>query len=110
MMEQSERNAATDGVAAAGPEMKRRRFMAGAAAGVLAGWLPAFRVSPASAQATCAPPPNFPTSIPIYQQAFQNWSGEIQISSLWTCAPQNPSDVLTVVNWAYSNGYQARPR
>jgi len=84
--------------------------MTGAAAGVVAGWLPAFRVSPASAQATCAPPPNFPASIPIYQQAYQNWSGDIQISSLWTCAPRSPSDVLTVVNWAYSNGYQARPR
>ena len=91
-------------------EMGRRRFMAGAAAGVLAGWLPAFRVSPASAQATCAVPPNFPASIPIYQQAYQNWSGEIQISALWTCAPTSTADVLTVVNWAYANGYQARPR
>jgi FAD/FMN-containing dehydrogenase len=103
-----DRACAGDRVAAA--QMGRRQFVAGAAAGVIASWLPAFRVSPASAQATCAPPPNFPSSIPIYQQAYQNWSGEIQISSLWTCAPQNPSDVLTVVNWAYSNGYQARPR
>ena len=91
-------------------EMGRRHFMMGAAAGVLAGWLPAFRVSPASAQATCAPPPNFPDGIAVYQQAYQNWSGEIQISALWTCAPQNTSDVLTIVNWAHQNGYKARPR
>jgi hypothetical protein len=69
---------AGDRVAAA--QMGRRQFVAGAAASVV--WLPAFRVSPVSAQATCAPPPNFPTSIPIYQQAYQNWSGDIQISSL----------------------------
>jgi FAD/FMN-containing dehydrogenase len=110
MMEQSERDAATDGAAAAGPEMERRRFMAGAAAGVLASWLPVLRVSPASAQATCAAPPNFPGTIAIYQQGYQNWSGEIQISSVWTCAPQTPDEVLTVVNWAYNNGYKARPR
>jgi len=90
--------------------MGRREFMAGAAVGALAGWLPAFRVSPASAQATCAAPPNFPAGIPLYQQAYQNWSGEIQISALWTCAPQNVSDVLTVVNWAHTHGYKARPR
>lgn len=91
-------------------EVGRRDFMTGAAAGVLAGWLPAFRVGPASAQATCTAPPNFPSSISLYQQAYQNWSGEIQISALWTCAPQTPADVLTVVNWAYANGYQVRPR
>jgi FAD/FMN-containing dehydrogenase len=109
-MKQPGRDAAPDGDATARPEMERRRFMAGAAAGVLAGWLPAFRVSPASAQATCAAPPNFPSTIAIYQQAYQNWSGEIQISSVWTCAPQTPDEVLEVVNWAYNNGYKARPR
>ena len=101
-----------DAAAGAGEsqEIGRRDFMTGAAAGVLAGWLPVFRVSPASAQATCTAPPDFPSSISLYQQAYQNWSGEIQISALWTCAPQTPADVLTVVNWAYANGYQVRPR
>jgi FAD/FMN-containing dehydrogenase len=91
-------------------DIGRRDFVKAAAAGVLAGWLPAFRVSPASARATCAAPPNFPGSITLYQQAYQNWSGEIQIAALWTCAPRTPADVLTVVNWAYANGYQVRPR
>ena len=93
-------------------EINRRGFVTGAAAaaGMLAGWLPAFRVPAASAQSTCTAPPNFPTSIPLYQQAYQNWSGEIRISALWTCAPETPADVLAVVNWAHANGYKARPR
>ncbi len=91
-------------------QVGRRQFVAGAAAGVIAGWLPAFRVSPASAQATCAPPPNFPAGVPVYQQSYHNWSGEIQISSLWTCAPRNTTDVLSIVNWAYTHGYKVRPR
>jgi len=51
--------------------MGRREFSSGAAA---------------SAQATCAPPPDFPSDISLYQRAYQNWSREIRISSLWTCA------------------------
>jgi FAD/FMN-containing dehydrogenase len=96
--------------AARGAGLGRREFLSGAAMGALAGWLPAFRVSPASAQATCAPPPDFPSDIPLYQQAYQNWSREIQISSLWTCAPRNPNDVLRIVNWAHNHSYKVRPR
>lgn len=87
----------------------RRRFLAGAAVGAFA-WVPAFRIPPASAQATCAPPPAFPPSIPLYQQAYRNWSGEIAVDDLWTCAPTSPLDVETVVNWAYENGWRIRPR
>jgi FAD/FMN-containing dehydrogenase len=88
----------------------RRQFFSGAAAGALAVWLPAFRVSPASAQATCAAPPDFPSGIALYQQAYQNWSREISIDSLWTCAPRTTAEVLQVVNWAQSRNYKVRPR
>ena len=71
----------------------RRAFLSAATAGMLTAWWPALRVSPSSAQATCAPPPNFPSTIALYQEAYENWSQEIRISSLWTCAPQNPSEV-----------------
>ncbi len=91
-------------------EIGRREFVTDAAAGVLAACLPALRPSTARAQSSCTPPPNFPSGIQIYQQGYQNWSQEIQISSLWTCAPQSPADVVTVVNWARNNGYKARPR
>jgi FAD/FMN-containing dehydrogenase len=91
-------------------EIGRRQFVTSAAAGALAGWLPAFRVYPASAQSTCSPPPGFPASVPIYQQAYKNWSGEIQIAALWTCAPTSTADILTVVNWAWRNNYKVRPR
>jgi FAD/FMN-containing dehydrogenase len=92
----------------------RRRFLgatvATAAAGALAGWLPAFRVEAGSAQATCAAPPGFPAGIALYQQAYQNWSEEIVIDGLWTCAPRTPQDLVTLANWARAAGYRLRAR
>jgi FAD/FMN-containing dehydrogenase len=86
----------------------RRAFLAGtAAAGALA-WIPLYRVSPAEAQT--ATPPNFPSSIPIYQQAYQNWSGAIVIDNVWTCAPASAADVVTLANWAKANGYRLRAK
>ena len=69
-----------------------------------------FRVSPASAAATSSAPPNFPPSIPLYQQAYQNWAGMIVIDNVWTCAPASPSDVVTLANWAQANGYRLRAK
>ncbi len=88
----------------------RRAFLAGAAAAGALAWTPVFRVSPASAQATSTPPPGFPSSIPIYQQAYQNWSGAIVIEDVWTCAPASASAVVTLANWAYANGYRLRAK
>jgi FAD/FMN-containing dehydrogenase len=88
----------------------RRAFLAGGAAlGALA-WTPVFRAAPASAQATSAAPPNFPASISLYQQAYQNWAGMIVIDDVWTCAPASASDVVTLANWAYANGYRLRAK
>ena len=90
----------------------RRSFLAGAgvaAAGALT-WIPVFRATPASAQATSAPPPGFPASIALYQQAYQNWAGMIAIDSVWTCAPASASDVVTLANWAHANGYRLRAK
>ncbi len=98
----------------------RRTFLAGAGAattGALA-WTPAFRVTPAQARiragnaatATATPPPNFPSSIPVYQQAYQNWSGAIVVDNAWTCAPTTPADVVTLANWALANGYRLRAK
>jgi FAD/FMN-containing dehydrogenase len=90
--------------------ISRRRFLGGAAALAALGAVPAFRISPASAQATCAPPPNFPAGISLYQQAYRNWSGEIQVDGVWTCVPQTPAHVVTIANWARANNYKIRPR
>jgi FAD/FMN-containing dehydrogenase len=91
----------------------RRQFLA-ASAGVATlsavGWEPAFRVPAASAQSTLPTPPGFPAAISLYQQAFQNWSGEIVLESAWTCAPTSESDIVTLANWAYPVGYQIRAR
>jgi len=94
------------------PHPSRRSFLAGAsvaAAGALT-WIPVFRATPASAQATSAPPPGFPGSIALYQQAYQNWAGMIAIDTVWTCAPSSASDVVTLANWAHANGYRLRAK
>jgi FAD/FMN-containing dehydrogenase len=93
---------------ACGPS--RRAFLAGAAAAGALAWTPVFRATPASAQATSSAPPGFPSSIPLYQQAYQNWAGMIVIDGVWTCAPGSAADVVTLANWAQANGYRLRPK
>lgn len=89
----------------------RRRFLAQSGAiAVNAVWLPVFKLRPGSVYATCPAPPNFPPSIELYQQVYENWSNEIMAEDLWTCAPRAPADVVTVANWAYASGYKMRPR
>ena len=88
----------------------RRGFLGGALglAALAAGWTPVFRIPAASAAATIPPPPNPPGGINFYQQAYKNWSGEIQIDQLWTCAPTGPADVVTLANWARANNWRVR--
>jgi FAD/FMN-containing dehydrogenase len=88
----------------------RRAFLGGAAAVGAVAWVPVFRATPASAQATTAPPPNFPSSIAVYQQAYENWAQMILIEDVWTCAPASASDVVTLANWAHANGYRLRAK
>ena len=88
----------------------RRAFLGGAAAAGALAWAPVFRAGPASAQATTAPPPNFPSSIAVYQQAYENWAQMIVIEDVWTCAPASASDVVTLANWAHANGYRLRAK
>jgi FAD/FMN-containing dehydrogenase len=88
----------------------RRAFLAGAAAAGAMTWVPVFRATPASAQATATPPPNFPSSIAVYQQAYENWAQMIVIEDVWTCAPTSASDVVTLANWAHANGYRLRAK
>lgn len=94
--------------------ISRRKFLQTAAGGAALGavgamgWTVVGRLTPAEAQA--AAPPNFPSTIEIYQEVFQNWSGEIVVQNVWTAVPVTPNDVVTVANWAYQNGYRVRPR
>ena len=55
-------------------------------------------------------PPDFPPSIALYQQAFENWSGEIVLENAWTCAPESDAQVIALANWAYPAAYQVRAR
>jgi hypothetical protein len=42
-------------------------------------WWPVGRIAPASADATCAAPAGFPSSVELYQSAYRNWAGAIQV-------------------------------
>ncbi|EHK85923.1 cholesterol oxidase substrate-binding domain-containing protein [Rhodococcus pyridinivorans] len=96
------------------PRLSRRGFLA-AGAGALAvsalgGWTSVHAVPSGSAASTLPTPPVFPDGIDLYQQAYQNWSKEIMLDAIWTCAPRTPDDVVRLVNWAHENGYTIRPR
>lgn len=89
----------------------RRGFLGGALtmAALAAGdWTPIFRIPAASAAATIPAPPNPPSGISFYQQAYQSWSGEIKVAELWTVAPATPNDVVTLANWAQANDWRVR--
>ncbi|WP_407655506.1 cholesterol oxidase substrate-binding domain-containing protein [Burkholderia alba] len=94
-------------------EPSRRAFLSDmaklAAAGVVAGWTPIYQIA-AHAQTALPTPPDFPADIALYKQAFQNWSGEIAVSNVWTAAPRSADDVVAIVNWARANGFRIRPR
>lgn len=92
-------------------DISRRRVLTGLGSlAASAAWLPAFRIGAASAEAKAAPPPAFPADIELYQQGWENWSGEIEIEALWTCAPRSPEDVVRLSNWARANNFRLRPR
>ncbi|WP_424530944.1 cholesterol oxidase substrate-binding domain-containing protein [Sphaerisporangium viridialbum] len=90
-----------------------RRALLGGAAGAAAlsafQWTPAARLTPASG-ATLAAPPDYPAGISLYQQTYENWSGEIEIDGVWTSAPASAAEVVTLANWARANGWKVRPR
>jgi FAD/FMN-containing dehydrogenase len=92
----------------------RRSFLQAAAgtaaAAGMAAWSPVFRVAPASAATTLPTPPGFPSSISLYQQAYQNWAGDIVVQNVWTAAPKTSADVVTIANWAHANGWRVRPK
>lgn len=82
--------------------ISRRGFLeASAVAAMSPLWIPSLR---------SAPPPDFPSGIPVYREPYQNWAGEIRAGALWTCAPRSAAEVLTVTNWAYTHGFTVRPR
>jgi len=96
-----------------GAGVSRRWFLqaaAGVAAGGAVGWLPTFRVRPGNARASLPRPAGFPAWIPLYQQAYENWSGEIFIPDVWTAAPGSEQDVVTIANWALGHGWRVRPK
>ncbi|QMU76591.1 FAD-binding protein [Streptacidiphilus sp. PB12-B1b] len=94
------------------PQLSRRALLGGAA-GALAlsalQWSPLGRIPAADAASTLAVPPDFPDGIALYQQTFQNWSEEVTVDGVWTCAPNSPEDVVTLADWARAQGWRLRP-
>jgi len=92
--------------------VSRRGFLAasvGAAALAGISWAPAGAV-PWGSASTIAPPPGFPSDIPLSQQAYANWSREIMLESVWTATARHSDDVVTLANWAFDNGYTVRAK
>ncbi|WP_218025096.1 cholesterol oxidase substrate-binding domain-containing protein [Nocardia jejuensis] len=81
--------------------------MAGAAAFAALGWTPAFRVPAARAESALTA---LPSGLEAYRQAYENWSGEVRIDQMWTCAPTMPQQVVDLANWARTNGWTLRAR
>ncbi|WTW92382.1 hypothetical protein OG216_02920 [Streptomycetaceae bacterium NBC_01309] len=81
--------------------------LAAAAALTAVQWTPLSRIPVGSAEATVPPPPVPPPGIAIYQQSYRNWSGELRVDGLWTCAP---ADVVTLANWARAQGWTLRAK
>ena len=92
--------------------LSRRRFLQAASLAVAGGlgWRPTVRIGPDDAQAGSPPPDRFPDRIPLYQQAYQNWSREICIPDVWTVAPRTSEDVVGIAEWARSQGWRVRPK
>jgi hypothetical protein len=55
-------------------------------------------------------PPDWPSTIPVVQAQYKNWSWEIDIPQLWTCTPKTAANVVTVCNWARDHGWKVRAR
>lgn len=92
-------------------DLTRRKVLTGLGSmAAAAAWMPAFRVNASSAQASGAAPQHFPSHIELYQQGWENWSGEIEIEALWTCAPRTADEVVQLANWAQANNFRIRPR
>ncbi|MFF4116732.1 cholesterol oxidase substrate-binding domain-containing protein [Streptomyces sp. NPDC001714] len=54
--------------------------------------------------------PGFPAEVELYRSAYRNWVGEITADGLWACAPADAGQVLSVVDWAWRNGWRVRAR
>ncbi|WP_305095105.1 cholesterol oxidase substrate-binding domain-containing protein [Prescottella sp. R16] len=90
---------------------------AGAAAGAVAlgGWTPAVALpapgSAGSSQASTLPvPPAFPDDVPLVQQGYVNWAGDIRFDAVWTATARTPDDVVRIANWALDHGYRVRAK
>ncbi|WP_460406201.1 cholesterol oxidase substrate-binding domain-containing protein [Actinophytocola sediminis] len=55
-------------------------------------------------------PPHFPEGIAVSRQEFRNWVGELRVNGAWTAAPASADEVVTLVNWAHTNGWRVRAK
>ncbi|TQS41917.1 cholesterol oxidase substrate-binding domain-containing protein [Cryptosporangium phraense] len=90
--------------------VRRRTVLKGAAAAIAAGLVAGESFALPAGAATIAAPPDFPSGIELYQEGYKNWSGEIDLADVWTCAPASADAVVAVANWARAHGYRVRPK
>lgn len=94
------------GICIAAPPTHRWRRSCGAAAELAA----VRGAGDGQRRTACAAPADSPSTVELYQSAYRNWAGAIQVDDVWTCAARTPADVAAVVNWAAGAGYRARVR
>ncbi|MDQ0579066.1 cholesterol oxidase substrate-binding domain-containing protein [Streptomyces rishiriensis] len=88
------------------PSWTRRGFL-GTAAAALLGTPLLVAADPAVAAQEL---PDFPPDVSLSRTAYRNWDGEITVTGLWACAPEDPAQAVDVVNWAWRHGWTVRPR
>ena len=80
-----------------------------AAVGVVSSWVPTQKAEawffPITERLN-----NFPATITVFRQGYENWSGESRYENAWTASPKNQDQVLQVINWAFENGYKVRAK
>lgn len=54
-------------------------------------------------------PTNFPPGISLTMGEYRNWDEELRVSNVMTAAPRNAQDVISLANWAHSEGFTIRP-
>ncbi|MDX1509884.1 MAG: cholesterol oxidase substrate-binding domain-containing protein [Nitriliruptorales bacterium] len=91
------------------PSPSRRAVLRHAAILGAAAWAPAFRFG-TEAENSCPDLPGFPSEIERWRQAYANWSGQIVVDDVWTCAPRTSQDILDLADWAAASGHRLRPQ
>lgn len=90
--------------------MSRRAWLQRSGTAAAGLWMPLDRVQAGWLGGQEPPPEGFPSDLSLYRQRYINWSRDIVVDQVWTCAPRHTAELLSLVNWAAQHGWRVRPR